>query len=132
MDKKKICEVQWAKEFLTDLDYIARKIQSFDPDPPDVVATIKPREADAWHRVGIEETSYYSGAAPGSKSQGQLLYDFWQSVRTSLARRIGHRPTLSNVAGNVWLDKGALIKTAKGIKKKHKGRSWQEGSHGNL
>jgi hypothetical protein len=98
MKKTKTAETARIREFLEfSGSKIKGGIKTYQPDPPDAVATIKLPDQSRWLRVAIEETRYYSGTKPGRASQQQELYDLWELVRTSVARRIARRQNFSKL-----------------------------------
>jgi len=122
--KKKAFEIDKIRAALKFHGCKIKSIKECKPEPPDAIALIMFPEGNTWQRVGIEETEYYSGTEPGQKSSEQALHDFWDLTCTSIARRVGHRPNLSNIYGHrIKLNKAALLDAA--IKMKGSSK-WEE------
>lgn len=123
MTNKKPFEIDKIRAFLKCHGCKIKSIKQCERDPPDAIAIIRLPNRQKWQLVGIEETEYYSATEPEHKSPEQALYDFWELTRTSLARRIAQRSSLSNIHGLVKLNKEALLAAAKRIKGPNK---WEE------
>lgn len=71
-------------------------------EAPDAILTVQ--KGRARNHIAIEHTGYFNDTTAGECSPLTPIADFWRSVQTSLAHRIGHRKHLADLTGRVWLN----------------------------
>jgi|Deesub1362A_J573_1020465.scaffolds.fasta_scaffold00027_173 hypothetical protein len=98
-NKSKKAEIKIIREFL---NFRGCKVLRIIPNErPDAIVVIE--EAGKRKKVGIEHTEYHVDAPPGKPSSGRKVHSFWHHVRSSIRRRVSHRPILKHITGLVSL-----------------------------